>query len=155
MTDIHIDDFHKDVAVIFLRLYKSFPRKVILYVEDICGEDQPDEFGLHSERFTSGFSTMVWLAEHGYLNFESAIKQEALDKTVLSEQGFLLLSSLSDLDFGEADTDDLPDSVLQQARSNINQLRKAVNSRSSIMIQQCVQHMLHNRFSNKAFSNKG
>ena len=152
MTDIHIDDFYKDVAKIFLQLYKTFPRKTILYVDDISGADEPDEFGLHSERFLSGFSAMVWLAEHGYLKYDTPIKQEALDQTVLTEQGFLLLSSRSELDFGDpvmlkqASSDELPPSVMEQSKSNINQLRKAMKSGSSIMITQSVQYMLSKSF---------
>ncbi len=146
MTDIHIDDFYKDVAYIFLRLYSNFPRKTILYVEDICGPDQPDEFGLHSERFLSGFSTMVWLGEHGYLKFDAPIKQEALDQTVLTEKGLLLLSSRTEFNFGDpvmnTTSDDLPPSVLEHTQTNIAQLRKAVNSKSSIMIRQCVSYLL-------------
>lgn len=146
MTDIHIDDFYKDVANSFLILYKSFPRKTILYVEDVCGPDEPDEFGLHSERFLSGFSAMVWMGEHGFLRYEAPIKQEALDQVVLTEKGFLLLSSRSELNFGDAEvvesTDDLPPSVMEQSRSNIAQLRLAVKSKSSIMISQCIQYLL-------------
>ena len=77
MSDLHIDDFYRDVETIFLRLYAVFPRKTILYVEDICGPDQPDEFGLHHPRFQAGFSAMVWLAEEGYLNFQDTIRAEA------------------------------------------------------------------------------
>jgi hypothetical protein len=96
MADLHIDDFYRDVAKIFLRLYAVFPRKTVLYVEDISGPDEPDEFGLHHPRFQACFSTMVWLAEHGYLNFDDNIRQEALDQAVLSQKAFLLLSSRSD-----------------------------------------------------------
>ena len=92
MADLHIDDFYRDVATIFLRLYAVFPRKTILYVEDICGPDQPDEFGLHHPRFEAGFSAMVWLAEQGYLDFQDTIRAEALDQAVLSRRGFLLLT---------------------------------------------------------------
>ena len=35
MADIHIDDFYRDCALILLRLYTSFPRKSVLYVDDI------------------------------------------------------------------------------------------------------------------------
>ena len=77
MADLHIDDFYRDVATIFLRLYAVFPRKTILYVEDICGPDQPDEFGLHHPRFQAGFSAMVWLAEEGYLNFQDTMTSKA------------------------------------------------------------------------------
>ena len=55
MADIHIDDFYRDVAAIFLRLYALFPRKSTLFVEDISGPDQPDEFGLHHPRFEACF----------------------------------------------------------------------------------------------------
>ncbi len=147
MTDIHIDDFYKDVGLIFLRLYTSFPRKTILYVEDICGADTPDEFGLHSERFLSGFSAMVWLGEHGYLRYDAPIKQEALDQVVLSQQGFMCLSSRSELDYGDPvqqkeNEQDLPPSVMEQSKTNINQLRKALRNGSSIMIRQCVHYIL-------------
>lgn len=154
MSDIHIDDFYKDVALIFLRLYNSFPSKTILYVEDICGADNPDEFGLHSDRFLAAFSAMVWLGDNGYLRYTAPIKQEALDQAVLSERGFLILSSRSELDFGDhednntsAATPDnreqqIPFSVMEQSRTNINQLRKALDNKSSIMIKQAVSYLL-------------
>ncbi len=149
MTDLHIDDFYKDVAIIFLRLYATFPRKTILYVDEICGADEPDEFGLHSERFLSGFSTMVWLAEHGYLTCEGPIKQEALDQVVLSEQGFLMLSSRSKLELGDEEdqkalnASGAPQSIMEHSKSNIHQLRKVVKSQSSIMIRQSVHSLLN------------
>ena len=91
MADLHIDDFYRDVALIMLHLYSNFPRKIILYVEDVCGPDSPDEYGLHTERFQGCFSAMVWLTEQGYIQFEDTIREEALDQTVLSQRGFLLL----------------------------------------------------------------
>lgn len=153
MSDLHIDDFYKDVALVFLKLYGTFPRKTILYVDDICGQDTPDEFGLHSNRFIAGFSTMVWLAEHNYLRFDAAIKQEALDQAVLTEQGFLLLSSRSTLEYSDttvkttaANSNNLlPSSVQEESRTNIFLLRQAVASGSSIMLRQCVQHLLNNK----------
>lgn len=143
MTDLHIDDFYRDVARIFLALYANFPRKSTLYVEDISGPDEPDEFGLHHPRFEACFSTMVWLAEHGYLNFEDNIRQEALDQVVLSQKAFLLLSSRSDLELASPGTDPEPTpSVIAETRSNIAQLRVAVRNGSSIMLQQCVGYLL-------------
>ena len=145
MADLHINDFYKDVAKVFVRLYNSFPQKIILYVDEISGEDQPDEFGLHSERYLAGFSTMVWLAEQGYLRFDTTIKQEALDQAVLTQKGFLLLSSLAEFNFGgeEEQDDGLPPSVLSQHKSNINQLRHCLKSGSSIFIEQCVSYLLN------------
>lgn len=143
MTDLHIDDFYRDTALTLIRLYQCFPRKTILYVDDICGPDEPDEFGLHSERYLSCFSTMIWLGEEGYLRFDDVIRQEALDQVVLSQPALILLSSRSELSLGEDLMEEsIPPSVMENALSNINQLRKAVRSGSSIMIQQCVSHLL-------------
>lgn len=143
MADLHIDDFYRDVAKIFLRLYAIFPRKTTLYVEDISGPDDPDEFGLHHPRFEACFSTMVWLAEHGYLNFEDNVRQEALDEVVLSQKAFLLLASRSELQLaapaiGQA----IPSSVVEQSKSNIVQLRSAMKEGSSILLQKCVTYLL-------------
>ncbi len=143
MSDIHIDDFYKDVAHIFLNLYNNFPNKSILYVDEICGADQPDEFGLHSERFKAGFSAMIWLADQGYIYFQTCIKQEALDQAALSERGFLLLSSRSEMNIGEEDIDpEIPPSVMEQSHININQIRRALKSGSSILIKQCIHSLL-------------
>ena len=143
MADLHIDDFYRDVAKIFLRLYAIFPRKTTLYVEDISGPDDPDEFGLHHPRFEACFSTMVWLAEHGYLNFEDNVRQEALDEVVLSQKAFLLLASRSELQLAALSTGQtLPSSVVEQSKANIVQLRTAMKEGSSILLQQCVTYLL-------------
>ena len=153
MADIHIDDFYKDAATIFVRLYNSFPRKTILYVDDICGADNPDEFGLPSERFLAGFSAMLWLADQGYIQFAEPIRQEALDQAVLSEKAFVLLSSRSDFTFesdfvfekaqdDHNDKHELPASVAEQSQTHINQLRKVLRSGSSTLIRQYVHQLL-------------
>ncbi len=146
MADLHIDDFYRDSAMILLRLYSSFPRKTILYVDDVCGPDTPDEFGLHSERHQACFSAMAWLAEAGYLAFSETIREEALDQAVLSQRGFLLLSSRSELELGIPDEenidDDLPPSVMQHSLSNIMQIRRALREGSSIVIRQVMHYLL-------------
>lgn len=93
MSELHIDDFYKDVGKIFLQLYGQFPRKCILYVEDISGPDSADEFGLHSERHQRCLGAMLWLADAGYLNYTTTIQQEALDQVVLTQKAFTLLAS--------------------------------------------------------------
>jgi hypothetical protein len=144
MTDLHIDDFYKDVAAIFLRLYSQFPRKQILFVDDICKGGEADEFGLPSPRHLSCFSAMIWLGEEGFLRYDTPIRQEALDQAVLTEKGFLLLSSraemLSILD--ERNDDNLPPSVMAASQTNIAQLRRALDSGSSILIGQHIQQLL-------------
>lgn len=145
MADLHIDDFYKDVALILLRLYGVFPRKHLLFVDEICGFEEPDEFGLPSARSLGCFSAMVWLGEQGYLRYEAPIRQEALDQAVLTEKGFLLLSSRSELPlFVEADVDTtiLPPSVMAESATNVAQLRRALGSDSSILIEQCVHYLL-------------
>jgi hypothetical protein len=145
MADIHIDDFYRDCALILLNLYSSFPRKSVIYVDDICGPDTPDEFGLHSERHQAAFSAMTWLAEAGYINFAETIREEALDQAVLTQRGFLLLSSRSELDLGIPDDeehDDLPPSVMENSLTNVTQLRRALKEGSSIIIQQVMSYLL-------------
>lgn len=148
MADLHIDDFYRDSALIMLRLYKAFPRKTILYVDDISGPDTPDEFGLHSERYQSCFSAMVWLADQGYLEFDETIRDEALDQAVLTQRGFMLLSSRSELELGIAEDEEvedvsgLPPSVMERSLTNIIQVRRALSEGSSIMIQQVMHYLL-------------
>ncbi|MDO3385421.1 hypothetical protein QWI17_06160 [Gilvimarinus sp. SDUM040013] len=94
MADIHISDFHKDAARALNLLYSSFPRKLTLFVEDIAGPDSPDEFGLHSPRHMACLSTLLWLADEGYIRYDDTIRQEAIDQATLTHRGFVLLSSL-------------------------------------------------------------
>jgi hypothetical protein len=144
VADLHIDDFYRDVARIFLRLHSSFPRKIILYVDEISGDDEPDEFGLHSPRFQAGFSAMVWLAQEGYLRFDETIREEALDQAVLTRKGFLLLSSRSELQLMVPDSERIESpSVLEHTRTNIAQLRLALKDGSSILIKKCVDYLLN------------
>ncbi|MEM1155218.1 MAG: hypothetical protein AAGI44_13855 [Pseudomonadota bacterium] len=140
MADIHIDDFYRDVAIIFLRLYSVFPRKTTLYVEDICGPDEPDEFGLHHPRFQACFSAMVWLAEQNYIAFEETIRSEALDQVTLTRKSFLLLSAISSSVHDEAD--ERPPSVKEHSGTRITSLRQALHSGSSIELQHSVSELL-------------
>ena len=143
MADIHIDDFYRDVAKILTRLYAVFPRKTTLYVEDISGPDEPDEFGLHHPRFQACFSTMIWLAEHDYLLFQDTIRQEALDQVVLSQKAFLVLTSQSDVSVREAsELDSLPPSLSQEVQTNVARLRGALQERSSFLLRNAVSHIL-------------
>jgi len=91
MLDVHIDDFFKDCAVILLQGFKYFPAKQILYVEDICGPDEADEFGLHSPRHLAAFGAIIWLQEEGYIRFSEIDRQESVDEFVLSSKAFTRL----------------------------------------------------------------
>ncbi len=145
MADLHIEDFYRDVAKILLHLYGTFPTKTILYVEDISGPDEPDEFGLHHPRFDACFSTMVWLSEQGYLSFDDVIGREALDQATLSRHSFLMLTSMSELEEDvstDVDITAAPPSIADSLQTNVTQLRSAVKSASSIRIKNCVRYLL-------------
>ncbi|MDH4565137.1 hypothetical protein E8E95_00360 [Pseudomonas sp. BN414] len=127
--DLQIDDFYKDCATGLLQLYQAFPRRVALYVEDLIGPSEPDEFGLPSKRHESCLGALLWLADEGYLRFDSTIHFEALDQAVLTEKGFLRLSrALPDaLDTPEI----LPASILRVRASLAQQLREALRGADS------------------------
>jgi len=146
MSDLHIDDFYRDAGLMLARLYASFPLKNTLYVEDISGPDTPDEFGLHSDRFSRCFSTMLWLADSGYVRYESVVRQEALDQVVLTERGFLLLSSRCQLPHLVQPPPTTPPSVVEETSTNIHRLRQALKSRDSIEIRHIMLFLLdHSR----------
>lgn len=96
MSDLHIDDFYRDVAKTLALLYSHFPRRITLYVEDISGPDTPDEFGLHSPRHEACFHALLWLGYSDYLSYEHIVRQEAVDQVVLTHRAFLLLNSPAD-----------------------------------------------------------
>ncbi len=96
MHDLHIGDFYKDAAHILLLLYRRFPTKTTLYIEDICGPDTIDEFGLHSPRHVACFSAAIWLAEEVFFRFSTPIRQEALEEAVLSLDALIFLTGTTD-----------------------------------------------------------
>ncbi|MEX6503272.1 hypothetical protein [Pseudomonas zhanjiangensis] len=125
--DLQIDDFYKDAAAGLLLLYQAFPRKVALYVEDLIGREEPDEFGLPSKRHQSCLGTLLWLAEEGYIRFDSTIAYDALDQAVLTEKGFLRLSRSVPHALREGEP--LPPSVRRVHATLAFQLREALTQR--------------------------
>jgi hypothetical protein len=124
--DLQIDDFYQDAAAAMLQLYQAFPRKVGLYVEDLIGPQETDEFGLPSKRHQACLGALLWLADEGYLRYASTIQSLALDQAVLSEKGFLRLSrSLPQV---LAASGDLPPSVMRVQATLAHQLREALAS---------------------------
>ena len=133
MADLHIEEFCHDTARVLLKLYRAFPRQATVYVEDICGPDQPDEFGLHSDRFSACFGAMLWLAQEGYLRYESTIRQEAIDQAVLSQMSMTLLSAPA----GAA-----ADATAGSAPTRAAALRHALQHCSSTALADRVQQLL-------------
>ncbi|MDO6823417.1 hypothetical protein [Marinobacter sp. 1_MG-2023] len=141
MADIHVEEFYKDAAIALTQLYSAFPRRVNLFVEDIAGPDEPDEFGLHSKRHMACFGALLWLAEEGFLRYVDTIRQEALDQAVLSKEAFIRLSSpapealVEELKGPEDDTETpLPPSLREDLSSHIHLVRTALKSRHSVRI---------------------
>lgn len=131
MADLNLLDFYKDAALAIVQLHMTFPRKVELYVEDLIGPDHVDEFGLHSKRHDACFGTLLWLAEEGYIRYQTTIRQEAVDQTVLSGKSLVLLNSVIDAPITE-----LPDWSLSQFETRerstlVEHIRRAVKAESS------------------------
>ena len=141
MGDLHIDDFYNDAARILLALYQYFPRPYTLYVSDISGPDEPDEYGLHSDRHQACFSTLVWLADAGLLRYADVVNKEAVDHAVLTHRALTLLTTRSEIRF-QPEEEAMPASVADEHASHVHQLRFAVKSGASFTIRRIMQHLL-------------
>ena len=144
MADIHVEEFYKDVAIALIQLYSAFPRRINLFVEDIAGPDEPDEFGLHSKRHMACFGALLWLSEEGLLRYVDTIRQEALDQVVLTRDAFVQLSApapralVRELSEPLAEAT-LPASVQKDLSTYVYLLRSALKSGSSSRISLAVQ----------------
>lgn len=157
MADINIENFYQHIARILSILYAAFPTKHPVYVDEVAGIDEPDEYGLHSPRYTAGFFAMIWLAEEGYLRYADTIRQDGIDQACLTHKAFLRLTETADPIYQEPvldgedsnvvslvpnESSPTPPSVAEERRLVINQLRRALKSGSSIAINKVVKHIL-------------
>ena len=158
MADINIENFYKHIARILSILYTAFPSKTPLYVDDVAGVDDPDEYGLHSPDYTAGFFAMLWLADEQYIRYMDTIRQDGVDQAVLTHKAFLKLTQVSEPIYQatidqteEANLISVPQtvdpgsssSVIEDQMLVINQLRHALRSGDSIAIAKVVRHILH------------
>lgn len=160
MADINIENFYRHIAKILSILYTSFPTKTPLYVDDVAGVDDPDEYGLHSPHYTAGFFAMLWLADEEYIRYQDTIRQDGVDQAVLTHKAFLKLTQISEPIYKatiyQKDEDSnvvsivqpdeeisLSPSVVEDQKLVINQLRQALRSGDSIAINKVVTHILH------------
>ena len=139
--DLHIDDFYHDCAKGLLQLYRSFPCKSTLYVEDLIGRLEPDEFGLPDPRHQNCLGALLWLADEGYLRYESTLRSEALDQAILSEKGFARLSRAHPKWLDE-DARALPPSVQRTHSTLAFLLQEALRSHDSIRLGQLARQLL-------------
>lgn len=137
MSDLHIEEFYKDAALILAQLYAAFPRKTSVYVEDIAGDDTPDEFGLHSKRHLACLGAMLWLAEEGWLRYVDTIGQLAIDQAALTQAAFIRLSGPQGPVGGGPP---VPDPAAAEPR--IDRIRQALHSGSSIRVSAVVRDMV-------------
>lgn len=91
LDDLHIVDFCNDVGRIFLLLHRWFPRMQEVYIGDLIGFEEPDEYGLYSKRHESCLSTLIWLKAEGWIRFDSVVRREAVDQCVLTQLSFIHL----------------------------------------------------------------
>lgn len=91
IDDLHIVDFCNDVGRIFLLLHRLFPRQQELYIGDLIGYEDPDEYGLYSKRHESCLSTLIWLKTEGWIRFDSVVRREAVDQCVITQDAFVRL----------------------------------------------------------------
>lgn len=132
MLDIHIIEFYTDVGKIFWRLYQNFPRKISIWVEDISGPDQPDEYGLHSDRYMATYNTMIWLMEEGYIRYQDVEQNEVFNHCCLTEKGYVLLVNIDD-------------PTIEEERS-INQISAALKEKSSTQMQSVVAKVIQKSY---------
>lgn len=90
--DTQIDEFYQDACKALLQLYRVFPRQSSVYVDELIGFQELDEFGLPHERHQRCLGTLLWLGDEGYLRHTGLIMHEALDQAVLTEKGLLRLT---------------------------------------------------------------
>lgn len=156
MADINVENFYNHIAKILVILYSVFPTKHPVYVDEVAGIDEPDEYGLHSPRYTAGFFAMIWLAEEGFLRYADTIRQDGIDQACLTHKAFLRLTEVAEPIYEpsedgesnvvsiapEKEEPSLTPSVLEERKLVINQLRRALKSGSSIAVTKVVRHIL-------------
>lgn len=128
MLDIHLTDFYNDAGRILAWLYNNFPRPVTVWMVDICGPDEQDEYGLHSNRYISCYGTMLWLKEEGFLRYGDVEKQDAFNHCVLTQRGFSLLSGITE--------------QLDGQPAPANAIRDAIKEGSSTMMEQTIRALI-------------
>lgn len=103
MNAEHIDDFFYVTAEVFCKLYAVFPVRHLLLVEDLTGPIRWDMTGLPDRKSRACFETLVWLSEHGLLNFRTVEPRDiGIEGAVLTQQCFVLLNGRLTWDHGES-----------------------------------------------------
>lgn len=139
MADLNLIDFYKDTALILVNLHRVFPRRMDLFVEDLIGPDQVDEFGLHTKRHEACLGAMLWLADEGYLRFVTTIRQEGIDQAVLSAGALVKLAAINSSALTEVALADIPSFEARERLTMVEHMRRALNSHSSEQVIQVMR----------------
>ena len=156
MADINIENFYRHIARALNILYTSFPSKAAIYVDNVAGIDEPDEYGLHSPEYTAGFYCLLWLSEEGFIRYSDTIRQDGVDQATLTHKAFLKLTEVAEPIYAEpaihqsedsnivsiVHAEELSPSLLEDQKLVVNQLRRALRSGSSIAITKVITHIL-------------
>ncbi|AMO57571.1 hypothetical protein GZ77_14590 [Endozoicomonas montiporae] len=142
MADIHIDDFYHDCTRILVRLHEVFPRLTSVYIDDIIGRFETDEYGIASHRHQACFDTLLWLAAEGYIRYQDRVRTEGLDQVVLTEKAFLRLSRFSPCE-PEPST---PASIIRKRSTLLWSMKQALKSGSSDTICQVASRFFSSNY---------
>ena len=124
--DLQVDDFYHDSASALLALFRVFPRRQTLYIEDLIGFEPTDEFGLPSTRHQACLSALLWLSDEGYIRHQDQLGYSAVEHACLTQKSFVRLVRLYQPD--EATWQNLPASVRRGQGSLAEQLRQALHN---------------------------
>lgn len=149
MADLNVIDFYRDSALILTSLHRVFPRKMDLFVEDLIGPDQVDDFGLHTKRHESCLGTMLWLADEGYLRFATTIRQEGIDQAVLSANALITMTRVYNQPLTEVSLEALPQFEALERLTIVEHMRRALHSQSSEQIIQVMRAFFENKLYNE------
>ena len=127
MFDIHICDFHSDLANIFNLLYQRFPREETLWLEDICQDTSTDEYGMFTKRYMSCLGSVIWLEKEAFIRYNG---QEANDGFNYCTLTLKALQRLSKIEKG-------------QELSCIHRLQQALREHNSDELELVIRHILH------------
>ncbi|MDF1763849.1 MAG: hypothetical protein P1U57_10600 [Oleibacter sp.] len=96
MLDVHLDDFFKHISTALLLGLQRFPAPFTLFVEDISGPDDMDEFGLHSPQHLAALGAIQWLKDEDFARFGARDGQISVDDFVLTSKAFSRLLKQTD-----------------------------------------------------------
>src|SRR5690606_40891324 len=106
--------------------------------------DEPDDVGMNSERHMACLGTMLWLAEEGYIRYETMVYQDGIDQAVLTGRSFTMLSSLSDVRY-EDPAPEMPAAVAVEKMTLVEQIRAALRSGESRKVTAIMRYLLSSR----------